>query len=95
MDHGLDQILRVLRADHHVAEFARSSGPAALVNREGEHVGGAIEVAVLAIQRPDGVGVHQLHRQVAVLDPGGRERGQGRSAELLRGVYEVQVDQGD
>jgi hypothetical protein len=36
-----------------------------------------------------------LHREVAVLNPGGRERGEGRSAELLRGVYEVQVDQGD
>jgi hypothetical protein len=49
---------------------------------------------VLAVERADGVRVHQLHRQVAVLDPGRGQRREGRPAELLRSVDEVQLDQG-
>ncbi len=53
-----------------------------------------IEVAVLAIERADGLRVHQLHRQVAVLDPGGGQRGERGAPELVGRVDEVELDQG-
>jgi hypothetical protein len=50
---GLVEILGVLRADHHVTELARSGGRTALVDREGQHVGGAVAPAVLAVELAD------------------------------------------
>ena len=40
---GLGQVLGVLRADHHVAQLARPGRRAALVNGEGQHVGGTVD----------------------------------------------------
>ena len=91
--HGLGQVLGVLRADHHVAQLARPGRRAALVHGEGQHVGGPVDAAVLAVQRADPLRVHELDREVAVLDAGRGERGQRGSAQLLGHVDEVELDQ--
>ncbi|MGH2822602.1 MAG: hypothetical protein ACRDLY_06165 [Thermoleophilaceae bacterium] len=36
---------------------------------------------------------HELHRQVAVLDPGRRQRRERRGAQVLGSVDEVELDQ--
>jgi hypothetical protein len=93
VDDGLGEILGVLRADHHVSELARAAGRAALVNRKGQHVGGAVAPAVAAVELPDAILADELDRQVAVLDPGRRQRGERRRAQGLGRIDEVELDQ--
>jgi hypothetical protein len=50
---------------------------------------------VLAVERADLARADELDREVAVVDPGRRERGQGRPAELLGRVDELDLDQRD
>jgi hypothetical protein len=71
----------VLGADHDVTELARARDRAVLVDREREHVGRLILAAVVAVELADPVLVHDLDRQVAVVDAGGLERRLGRAAE--------------
>jgi hypothetical protein len=70
----LDQVVRVLGADDHVAKLARSGDRPGLVDWERQHVGRAVLAAVLAIELADALLVDQLDRQVAVADADGRER---------------------
>ena len=92
--HRLGQVVGVLGADHHVAELARPRRGAALVDREGQDVGGRVDAAMLAIQLVDAAGRDELDRQVAVLDPGRLERRQRRAPQLVGNVDEVDLDQG-
>ena len=54
---------------------------------------GTVAAAVLAVERADAPGVHELERQVAVLHPGRGERGERGCAQLLRSLDEVYLDQ--
>jgi hypothetical protein len=91
--HGLGEVCRVLRADHHVPKLARPRAHALLVDREGEHVGRPVEAAMLAVQAADLVLAHERDSQVPVRHPGGPQRRLCGRAQLLRSVYEVQLDQ--
>jgi hypothetical protein len=91
---GLDQVLGVLGADHHVTQLARTGRRAVLVHGEGQYVRGTVDAAVLAVEDPDLVLADQLDREVALLHPGRLERGQRGPAEFLRCVNEVYLDQG-
>jgi hypothetical protein len=91
--HGLGEVLGVLRADHDIAELARPSGRAGLVDREGQDVGGAVAPPVLAVQLADASLSDELDREMPVVDPGGGERGEGRPSERFRRVDEVELDQ--
>jgi hypothetical protein len=77
----LDQVVRVLGADDHVAELARPGDRPVLVDRERQHVGHAVLAAVFAVQLADALLADQLDRQVAVADAGGRQRRLGRAPE--------------
>ena len=48
---------------------------------------------MLAVERADLPLAYELDREVAVVDPRRRERGQGRPAELLGCVDELDLDQ--
>ena len=92
VQHAVDdrraQVLGVLGADHDVAQLARSSGPCGLIDRKGEHVGGAVAAPVLAVERADPPGVDELDREMAVRDACGRKRGE-RGAAQLGGCLEL------
>jgi hypothetical protein len=92
--HRLEQVLGLLRADHDVTQLAWAGRGAARVHREGQHVGGPIGAALLAIERTNRVLADELDGEVAVLDAGRRERRERRTAELLGRVDEVDLDQG-
>ena len=77
------------RADRHVAQLARAGGRPGAVEREGEHVGGRVPSAVLAVELADPRGVDQLDRDVAVGDARRRQRRRHRVAQLGRHVGEV------
>lgn len=81
VDDGLDEIRRVLGADHDVSELARPGDRLIRVDRERQDVGGAVLSAMLAVQLADALGADQLDRQVPILDPGGAQRGLRRDAE--------------
>ena len=81
VDHGLAEVLGARRADDDVSELARADAVTVLVDAEGEHVGGTVDPAMLAIERADPVLVHELDRHVTLIDPGGRE---GERAQLLQ-----------
>ena len=75
-----------------IATSPSSRGPATgpgAVEREGEHVGRGVPAAVLAVELPDPVGVDDLDREVAVVDPGRGERRRDRVAQLGRDVAQV------
>ena len=93
VDHGLHEVARVLGADDHVAQLARPRGRAQLVDREREHVGRAVAVAVLAVEPPDLVLPHERHGQVALLDAGRAQGGLGRGTQLRGSVDQVELDQ--
>ena len=93
MDHGLDHVLGVLGADHHVAQFARPGGRPGLVDGEGEDVGRFVEPAVLPIQAPDLVLTDERDGEVPVLDTGRGQRVQRRASQRFRGVDEVELYQ--
>jgi hypothetical protein len=67
---GLAEVHGVLGADHDVAELARPGRGAVAVHRERQHVGGLVDLAMLAIELADPLGVDELDRDVAVLDAG-------------------------
>jgi len=50
---------------------------------------------VLAVERADLALADEPDREVAVVDPGSRERGQGRPTEFLGRVDELDLDQRD
>ena len=80
VDDRLAQVLGARRADDDIPELPRTERLRILVHTEGEHVGGAVDPAVLAIELADPVLVHELDRDVAVLDP---RRGERQRTELL------------
>ena len=90
MDGGLDHVSGVLGADDHVAELTRARGRPDAVDREREHVGGQVAPAMLAVEPADPVGVDELDREMAVGDPGGRERRLDRGSQVGRDVGEVE-----
>jgi hypothetical protein len=87
VDDRLGQVLRVLGADHDVAELARTERLARLVDRERQHVGGAVDAAMLAVEALDLAGVDERYGQVPVGYAGRLERGAGGSLVLQRPVY--------
>ena len=91
VDRRLDHVLGVLGADEDVAELARARRRAAAVDREAEHVGGLVAVAVLAVELADPLLAHELEREVAVGDPGRVERRTHRLVQLGGDVGEVDV----
>jgi hypothetical protein len=50
---------------------------------------------VLAVERADLGLAYELYREMAVVDPRRRERGEGGPAELLGRVDELDLDQRD
>ena len=86
----LGEVDRVLRADDDVAQFARPRDlPAVLsIGNDRTSVGSSL-AAMLAVQLADPPLVHQLHREVAVLDARGGEHGQRSGDELVRHVRMV------
>jgi hypothetical protein len=64
----------VLGADDDVAQLARAGRRACAVDREREHVGGLVEVAVLAVEALDLRSGDEGDREVAVAYAGRRER---------------------
>lgn len=91
--HRLPKVDGVLGADHHVAKLARARGHAHAVDGEGEHVGGAVTTAVLAVQRLDLLRAYEGHGQVPLLHAGrleGSER--GGAHEVGVGVEDLDLD---
>ena len=82
VDHGLLQIGRLRRADHHVAELARARRGADPVHREREHVGGPFIASVLMVQSGDLGGRDESDGEVPV---GDARRGQRRASGNLEG----------
>ena len=82
----LGEVGGVLGADHDVAQLAWAGDLVGAVDRKRQHVGGLVPAPVLAVQLADPARVHQLDREVAVLDAGGRERCQRGWGELVRHV---------
>ena len=72
--HRLGHVLGVLGADHHVAELARAGHRAGAVDRERQHVGGAVAPAVLAVQRADPLLADERDGEMPVAHAGGRQR---------------------
>jgi hypothetical protein len=89
VDHGLDQVLRVLRADDDVAQLARAGDGLVLVDREREDVGGLVLPAMLAVQLLDAGLVDELDREVAVADARRCERRLGRAPEARVGCLDL------
>jgi hypothetical protein len=71
----------VRRADDDVAQLPRPCDGLVLVDREREDVGRRILAAVVAVQLAYALLVDELDRQVAVIDPGRRQRRLGRAPE--------------
>ena len=69
MNRGLDDVLGVLGADHHVAELTRAGGGPGPVHRKGEDVGGRVAAAVLAVERANLILAHERDGNVALIDP--------------------------
>ena len=89
MNNRLAQVAAFLRTDHHVAELPWPlRGPWA-IDREREHVGGAIHPSVLTIEVADSLRVNYLHRKVTVLDPGRFERRRDHLAQLRWDIGEI------
>ena len=80
VDDGLDQVLRVLGADHDVAELTRA-GDRVLVDGKRQDVRRRVLAAMVAVQLADALLVDQLDREVTVADTGSRECGLGSTAE--------------
>jgi hypothetical protein len=72
VNHGLDQIVCVLRADHDVTQFSRPRGGARLVDWKGQYVGREIATPVVSVQLRDAPLVDELDGEVAVVDTGRR-----------------------
>src|SRR5688500_1157270 len=90
VDGGLRQIVRVLRADDHVAQLARTGNRLGAVHGEREHVGGFVAVAVLAVELANPALADELDGDVAVVHPG-RDQGQARGlTQVLRHVGQVE-----
>jgi hypothetical protein len=93
----LGEVLGVLGADHHVAELARTRDRPDLVDRKREHVGRAVDPAVLAVERVDLRGADEGDREVQVaprprrLEPGPRGRLEPR--RWRRRVDDLDLDQ--
>ena len=77
----------MLDADHDVAELPRPDLGAVEVDREREHVGRALDPAVLGVQRRDPLGVDELDREVAVLDARRGERDRHEAPQRLLGQF--------
>ena len=94
VDDGLAEVVRLLRADHDVAELAGTGRGTGFVDREGEHVGGLVDSAVAAVQATDVLGGDQLDGQVTLVDP---RRGQGGLRRRAQGFVvapdDLYVDQ--
>ena len=93
VDDRLGQVLGVLWADHDVSKLARPGGGTGLVDREGQHVRGPVDAAVLAVQLEHPARRHELDRQVPVLDARRREGRERGPAQLVGHVDEVDFDQ--
>ena len=93
MDGGLGHVGAVLGADRDVAELARAGDRAGAVDREGEHVGGGVLAAMVAVQDLDPAGVDELDREVAVAHAGRVERRRHRRPQLRRNVGEVRAQE--
>src|SRR5882672_7089948 len=91
MNNRLTQVAALLRTDHHVPELPRPLGGPWAIDREGEHVGGAIDPSVLAVEVADSLRVHYLHREVTVLDPSRLERRRDRIAQLRWDIGKIDV----
>jgi hypothetical protein len=83
----------VLRADQDVAQLARAGARPALVDGEREHVGGLRPAPVLAVQRRDPGGVHELDREVAVIHAGRTEGSAGGALQRRLAPDDVDLDQ--
>ena len=96
VDDRLAQVLGVLRADHDVAELARPGRRAALVDREGEHVGRLVAAAVLAVERRGSRSASTSSTaRWPSSTPGGGERGERRRRRSSLGrVDELDLDHG-
>jgi hypothetical protein len=97
VDDGLDEVLGVLRADNDVAELARFGGRPAAVDRERQHVGRPVAIAVLAVERVDLGRADEGDRQVQVAVDARRCQRSARSrVEARRGrrrVDDLDLDQ--
>ena len=91
--HRLAQVLRLVGTDHHVTQLPGSGGLRRSVDGKGQHIGGPVEPAVVAVQLAYSLLSDQSHGHVPVLDPGRRERGERGPAQRLRGVDELELDQ--
>ena len=91
MNNRLAQVAALFGTDHHVPEFPRPLGGPWAIDREREHVGGAIHPSVLAIEIADSLRVHYLHREVTVLDASCFERRRNRLAQLRWDIGEIDV----
>jgi hypothetical protein len=89
--HGrLDDVPRVLLADHHVAQLPGAGHGAGFVDRKGENIGGLVEVAMLPVQLPDpGLG-DELNGEMSLAHAGGPERCRGGRPEVDRHVRQVE-----
>jgi hypothetical protein len=86
---GLREIARVLGADHDVAELARPGRDSAVVDRKRQDVGGPVDPAVLAVERADPILVDERDGEMALLDSGCGERGEGGPAKQLRSIDQL------
>jgi len=83
VDDGRAQVLRLLRADHDVAELAWSRRGTALVDRKRKDIGRLVAATVLAVELANARGIDQLDRNVAFLDPRRGERQRAQPLGLL------------
>jgi hypothetical protein len=87
---GLGQVLGLLGTDHDVAELARPGRRPVAVDRERQHVGWAVAVAVVAIELVDLGLADEGDRQVQLsVDLGRRQRGAGGRVKARRGLRRV------
>ena len=91
VDRRLGDVGAPRRVDRDVAELARAGHGSEFVDREGEDVGRFVLAPVLAVELADPLGVDDLDREVAVVDPGGRQRRRDRVAQIRGDVGEVEA----
>ena len=73
MHDRLAHVVRERRTDHDVAKLARNAFPGGVrvgaVDGEGEHVGGPVFAAVLAVELGHALGAHELDGEMSVARP--------------------------
>ena len=73
----------VLRADHHVAQLPQRLERIGAVDREGQHVGRLRLSSVAGVELGDPPGIHELDREMALLNSGRAGRQSAQAPHLI------------